>query len=45
MSTLVIDLKKLDRKEIDASAASIETVVATRVRLAEGKKRGMKPTG
>ena len=38
MTTRVIDLKKLDKKDVDASVASIESGVATRVRIASGHK-------
>ncbi len=41
MTTLVIDLKKLEKNEVDAKVASIESGVA--IRLAEGIKSGRKP--
>ncbi len=45
MTTPSIDLKKLEPKEIHASALSIKSGVAMRIRFAEGPKRGMKPAG
>ncbi len=43
MTTRVIDLKELAKKDVDASAVSIKSGVAARIRLAEGRKTGIKP--